>query len=112
MNFSAFASPFAGIHPFAAKFSHDAPGVFSSATNMNQDMHNNRYHTNGNNFNQIPTSSTYGQCNYTIKGFSIFPTLSLLFFPLYIILCEVLYTMAMAGISIFNSGFCEPLSYV
>lgn len=60
MNFSAFASPFAGIHPFAAKFSHDAQaGVFSSATNMNQDMHNNRYHSNGNNFNQISTSSTY-----------------------------------------------------
>ncbi|KAG4070520.1 hypothetical protein HA402_012310 [Bradysia odoriphaga] len=64
MNFSAFASPFAGIHPFAAKFSHDAPGVFSSATNMNQDMHNNRYHSNGNNFNQIPTSISNSSMQY------------------------------------------------
>ncbi|KAJ6634248.1 Zinc finger and BTB domain-containing protein 46 [Pseudolycoriella hygida] len=64
MNFSAFASPFAGIHPFAAKFSHDAPGVFSSATNMNQDMHNNRYHSNGNNFNQISTSISNSSMQY------------------------------------------------
>lgn len=78
MNFSAFASPFAGIHPFAAKFSHDAPGVFSSATNMNQDMHNNRYHSNGNNFNQISTSSTYAivdngeNFDYTFSALYVF----------------------------------------
>lgn len=99
MNFSAFASPFAGIHPFAAKFSHDAPGVFSSATNMNQDMHSNRYHTNGNNFNQISTSSTY--CHMEWKLMNSFE-LRFLFVFIFHILC--MGYMAMAGVSIFIRG--------
>lgn len=59
MNFSAFGG-FSGIHQFAAKFGHDAQaGAFSSATNMSQDIHGNRYHTNTNHFNQNTTSSKY-----------------------------------------------------
>lgn len=60
MNFSAFGGPFSGIHQFAAKFGHDSQnGPFgSSSSSMNtQEVHGNRYHANGNHFNQNSTSS-------------------------------------------------------
>lgn len=61
MNFSAFGGPFSGIHQFAAKFGHDSqngPFAASSAASMNtQEVHGNRYHANGNHFNQNSTSS-------------------------------------------------------
>lgn len=60
MNFSAFGGPFSGIHQFAAKFGHDSQnGPFASgSSSMNtQEVHGNRYHANGNQFNQNSTSS-------------------------------------------------------
>lgn len=67
MNFSAFGGPFSGIHQFAAKFGHHdtQTGAFSTTNGMTQDIHGNRYHTNGNHFAQNTASRKFFFFNFS-----------------------------------------------